>query len=337
MDLPPLQSHTTTAYLLVNFGGPRSLNEVESFLIELLCDQEVIRTPFPRWVHRLIFSRVARRRAVKVADEYELIGGKSPIFEDTEAMARAVSVRLSAPVLTFHRYLPATQGDFLRSLQQLTDYDCLRILPLFPQFSYATTGSIALWFKRHVPAPLLSKMTWLKSYHAHPRYIENMSAVLRAFLRAYALAEEEVCLLFSAHGLPKQFIDKGDPYEKQCQDSFALIRAEFPRAVSILSYQSQFGKDPWIQPYTSEVSAKIGDYAQGRTTIVVIPLSFVSDHVETLFEVEYTYVKAIREQGFAAYRCPALNLREDWLDTLAVLLLQEPMVPLDALLRQSGR
>lgn len=334
MDLPPIQSHTTTAYLLVNFGGPRSLNEVESFLIELLCDQEVIRTPFPSWLHRWFFSRVARKRAVKVADDYELIGGKSPIFEDTETIARAVGERLSAPVFTFHRYLPETHADFLRTIEQLAPYDCIRIIPLFPQFSYATTGSIALWFKRYVPTPLLTKMTWLKSYYSHPRYIANMSSVLGSFLRAQGIEEEEVCLLFSAHGLPQQFIDKGDPYEKQCRDSFTLISKEFPKAVSVLSYQSQFGKDPWIQPYTSEVSAQIGNYAQGRTKIVLIPLSFTSDHVETLFEVEYTYVKAIREQGFAAYRCPALNLREDWLDTLADLFRQEPMLPIDCLLRK---
>lgn len=312
----------TTAYLLVNFGGPRSLNEVESFLKELLCDQEVVRTPFPRWFHRLLFSRIAKKRAVKVAVDYELIGGKSPIFEDTETLAHTLQNTLQAPVLTFHRYLPATHPDFLRSLSSLQSYDEIRILPLFPQFSYATTGSIAVWFKRYVPQSLRSKMSWLQSYYSHPRYIASMCSVLRTFLHTHSLLEEEVCLLFSAHGLPQRFIDTGDPYQKQCQGSFALISSAFPAALSLLCYQSQFGKDPWIQPYTSDVSQQIERYAQGRKKIVLIPLSFTSDHIETLFEVEYTYLQTLREQGFEAYRCPALNLDTDWIDTLTTLFQQ---------------
>jgi ferrochelatase len=131
--------------------------------------------------------------------------------------------------------------------------------------------------------------------------------------------EEEVVLLFSAHGVPQEFVASGDPYQQECELSYAAIKEAFPRAHSCLCYQSQFGKQPWIQPYTSAVVAKIASYAQGRKKVVIIPLSFTSDHIETLFEIEQLYLPVLREQGVEACRCPALNRNTDWIEVIASL------------------
>jgi ferrochelatase len=311
-----------TAYLLVNFGGPRDLNEVEEFLVSLLTDQEVIRTSFPAFIHRLLFTWVAKKRTKKVTPDYAFIGGKSPIFEDTEAIAQSIREKLNAKVLTFHRYLPKTHAEFIDQIQRL-DAEEIRVMPLFPQFSYATTGSIALWFAEHFSSNTLNKMNWVKSYASHPAYMKAFANCLREFMQGKGLKEEETVLLFSAHGLPQRFIYTGDPYQRECELSFHLLKSHFPQAHSLLCYQSQFGKEEWIRPYTNQICREMAKWGEGRKQVVVIPLSFTSDHIETLYEIEQLYLPLIREQGLEAYRCPALNRRTDWLDAITQILVNQ--------------
>jgi len=306
-----------TAYLIVNFGGPRDLNEIEEFLISLLTDQEVIRTRFPAFFHRFLFTRVAKKRVDKIRPDYALIGGKSPIYDDTEAVSKSVSTLLGQEVLTFHRYLPQTHPAFIEKMESLKDVTAIRVFPMFPQFSYTTTGSIALWFQNHLSPEIVDKMRWVKSYPTHSFYIAAMERVLREFLQENGLKEEETILLFSAHGLPQRYIDTGDVYQEECQLTFESLRTHFPLALSQLSFQSQFGKEKWIPPYTAERCEKISEWAEGRHNVVVVPLSFTSDHIETLYEIEELYLPSIRNAGLNAYRCPALNRRSDWTQAIA--------------------
>ncbi len=308
-----------TAYLLVNFGGPRDLNEIEEFLIELLTDQEVIRTSFPAFFHRLLFTWVAKKRSKKIAPDYASIGGRSPIFEDTEEIAKSVSEILGKKVLTFHRYLPKTHTQFLEKMENLRDAHQIRVFPMFPQFSYATTGSMALWFSKRLSPEIQGKMQWVKSFAGHPSYIDALQKCLRGFLSEKGLKEEETVILCSAHGLPQRFICTGDIYQEECRLSFDLLKSYFPAALSLLSFQSQFGKEEWIRPYTAEVCERICDWSQGRKNVVVVPLSFVSDHIETLYEIEELYLTAIHKNGLNAYRCPALNRRRDWVEAIGEL------------------
>lgn len=307
------------AYLLANFGGPRNLLEIKEFLIELLTDQEVIRTSFPAFLHRLIFTRVAKKRALEVTPDYVHIGGKSPIYEDTEEIAALVGKKLGAEVLTFHRYLSDIHANFLQKIQAIPRDHQIRVLPLFPQFSYATTGSIALWFSKHLPDEIIKKMQWVSSYASHDSYLTAMEHCIREFLDDREIPEERSLLLFSAHGLPQNFIDTGDIYQSECEHSFNLLNKRFPHARSILSYQSQFGKEAWIRPYTVDICNQIEQWMQGRSHVVVIPLSFTSDHIETLYEIEELYIRTIRTKGISAFRCPALNRREDWITTIVEL------------------
>lgn len=316
-----------TPLLLVNFGGPRDLNEVAPFLQTLLCDKDVVRTPFPQFLHNWLFNRVARKRALKIREDYAEIGGKSPIYFDTEALASALSQKLQTPVYTFHRYLPATHAASLKSLRGLKE---IRTLPLFPQFSYATTGSIARFFAPHFPMQL----RWIKSYAAHPAFLRAYQERIARFLAEKQMREEEVVLLFSAHGLPRSFIETGDPYESECQQSFQKLMAAFPQALCKLCYQSKFGKGEWLRPYTDETCEQVLGWSEGRKKVAMVPLSFTSDHIETLFEIEKLYLPLIRKKGLEAYRCPALNLEPYWIDALTEILQETNLCSNDLLIRK---
>jgi protoporphyrin/coproporphyrin ferrochelatase len=324
-----------TAYLLVNFGGPRDLNEIEEFLIELLTDQEVLRTPFPPFLHRILFTRVAKKRAKKVAPDYAWIGGKSPIFEDTEAIAEKVGQKIGAEVIVFHRYLPKTHVKFIEKIEGLQDIEKIRVFPMFPQFSYATTGSIALWLKTHLSSSVIDKLSWIKSYPDDPSYLHAFEKCLRDFILEKGLKEEETVLLFSAHGLPQKFIETGDTYERECKLTFEQLKKQFPKALAKLSYQSQFGKEEWIRPYTAEACETIDEWGRGRRHCVVIPLSFTSDHIETLYEIQELYLPLICKAGMQAYRCPALNRREEWIASIAALLQGREEVKNPMLIRET--
>jgi ferrochelatase len=316
----PLANHSRL--LIVNFGGPRTLEEVPSFLKELLTDKDVIRSGFPQVIHNLIFGRVARKRAAQVAEDYKLIGGGSPIYGDTEAIATELSKRLQIETVTFHRYLSATHADFMEKMKQPAS---TLVFPLFPQFSYATTGSIARWFDQKLSPSVVEQMHWVRSYPTHPSYIDAFQEIIHSFLKLHHLRQEEVILLFSAHGLPLEFIETGDSYQKECEASYAALVAAFPEALCRLSYQSKFGRGEWIKPYTDDVCKEITTWNRGRKTVVIIPLSFTSDHIETLFEIEYQYVAEIRRQGLTALRCPALNLEPQWFSAIEDVLRTEHM------------
>ena len=312
-------------YLLVNFGGPRNLDEIRPFLTELLQDQDVVRTRFPSWLHKPIFARAAKRRAVQVREDYEAIGGKSPIYEDTEVLAQKLSEKLKALVLTFHRYLPSTHAQSLQAIEQCSSSEIL-VIPCFPQFCYATTGSIARFLQNRLSTHTLHKLRWVHSYATHPAYIRAFQQRIREML-----PQSEVLLLFSAHGIPEAFVSTGDIYATECEQSFRAIAAGFPFAESRLCYQSKFGKGEWLKPYTNELCASLGS---GKP-VVVVPLSFTSDHIETLFEIEELYLPKIRAGGRTATRCPALNLEPYWVEALVEIAQTSPLTHTQMLVRPS--
>jgi len=309
-------------YVVANFGGPRHLLEIEPFLKELLTDRDVIHTNFPKIVHRFLFSRVAKKRTKKVTVDYQSIGGKSPIYEDTEAVAECLRQHLKEPLITFHRYLQDTHAQFIKKIHQIP-CDEIRVFPMFPQFTYATTGSIARWFRIHLQDSLVNKMRWIKSYPAHPAFVLAHQNAIKHYLKHHHLKEEETVLLFSAHGIPQKFMLSGDVYEDECQASFKYIMKAFPKTLGRLSYQSKFGRDEWLRPYTNEVCEAIKTWNQGRSNIVFIPVSFTSDHIETLFEIENDYMTIIKQQGLSAHRVPALTLDPNWIQAILDILLKE--------------
>jgi ferrochelatase len=320
-------------FLIVNFGGPRSKAEISSFLRSLLTDQDVIRTKLPSPIHRWFFNRIADKRAMKISPDYDLIGGKSPIYEDTEAVAQMIREATHARVLTFHRYLPETHEASIDAIHNAGHAE-IRVFPMFPQFSYATTGSIARFFSRRLAYPVVKKMRWIKSYCAHPAYIKSMQNTIRDFLASHGIRQNEAILLFSAHGVPQDFIFTGDIYESECRLSYETIKKGFPEAVSQLSYQSKFGPGEWLRPYTNEICESVHEWNGGRKHVVFVPLSFTSDHIETLFEVEYQYMPLIRKRGLKAWRCPALNRRKEWIDAVIEIMFEHNLLANQMLVRK---
>jgi len=315
--------------ILVNFGGPRCTEEIEPFLIALLTDRDVVRSSWPQAIHKLFFTWIAKKRAKVIVHDYELIGGKSPIFEDTEALAALLRTKINEEVLTFHRYLPMTHPQFIDEIKALDSSDPIQVFPLFPQFSYTTTGSIARWFGKHLPPKLIGKLHWIKSYPDHSAFTNSFCSIIQACLKKHQMLEEETLLLFSAHGLPKSYVTSGDPYQGECERSFRKIAAAFPKAAHQLCYQSLFGKKEWVRPYTLDCCYSANP---SYRNIVVVPLSFTSDHIETLFEIEQRYLPILKNKGIHAVRCPALNLTEEWVDGIVEILLSEETVSYSTLI-----
>ena len=154
-------------------------------------------------------------------------------------------------------------------------------------------------------------------YAIHPAFISCFHGQISRFLLDQRLEEEETLLFFSPHGLPRSFIDG---YQGECEKSFRLISSAFPKALSKLAYQSKFGRGEWLRPYTNEACEEILSFSEGRKNIVFVPLSFTSDHIETLFEVEQLYLPIVRQKGLNAYRVPAFNRGETWIKAIQEIL-----------------
>lgn len=314
------------ADLLVNFGGPRNLDEIAPFLTSLLTDRDVIRTRFPRFFQTWLFGRIARKRALKIRCDYAKIGGRSPIYSDTEALAKSLGA------LTFHRYLTMTHRESLQKIEAC-ESEIIRVIPLFPQFSYATTGSIARFFRDNLSLRTLNKMRWVHSYAAHPAFVFAYQRRIRDFLQERQIDEVDCALLFSAHGVPRSFIEAGDIYESDCRNSFEAVRKAFPKAVCRLSYQSKFGRGEWIRPYTDESCETVLTWCKGRKQAVVVPISFTSDHIETLYEIEELYLPILRKANIEAHRCPALNLENYWIEAIQEIAKTSPLCGTEMLVR----
>lgn len=317
--------------IIVNFGGPRHVDEVPVFLKTLLTDHDVIRTPLPDWIQDILFRYIAKKRSPKIAEDYMHIGGCSPIFADTEWLASSLKNQ-GYDVLTFHRYLPMTHEKFLEDAHEFIAEGTV-VFPLFPQFSYATTGSIARWMKKHLCARKSRMLSWVKSYSEEDGFILPFANLIKEFMKEKGLEEKDSLLFFSPHGLPASYVFEGDIYKKECERSCRKILQHFPSAGYVMGYQSQFGKGEWIKPYTNELADRMKYWNFDFSNVIFIPLSFTSDHIETLFEVEQQYVASVQNAGFKAFRCPALNRRDDWLQGVSDLIQKSDLVSTDMLIR----
>jgi len=322
------------AYAIVNFGGPRSLKEIRPFLEALLTDPDVIRTNLFGFVQKYLFKKIAKKRAKKIQKDYIKIGGKSPIFFDTEQIAYLLSQELDAKVITFHRYLTDTHEKFLEEINRL-DADEIIIFPMFPQFSYATTGSIARFFSLNLKEDILKKIRWIKSYPGNNYFIKAYTEKINRIIQENHLNIDETVLFFSSHGIPKDFVQTGDLYESECEISFMKIMKNFPYLLGKLGYQSKFGPGEWLRPYTEDLCNQADEWTQGRKNIIIIPLSFTSDHIETLFEIESQYVPILKHKRYNVFRCPALNQDSTWIEAILEILKETNLMNNQMLIRRS--
>lgn len=314
-----------TAVVLLNMGGPGSLDDVEPFLYNLFMDPDIISIPFGRLLRPFIARKISRKRAEKVRGYYEKIGGKSPLLDLTNDQARSLEKLLGAEgdysVSVAMRYWhPFTE----ESISQLVGEspDRIILLPLYPQFSTATSGSSLNEFFRVWQRQGKGNVEVIKigGWHDHPRYIKSWATAISDELGE--LKDRDVSILFSAHGIPQSMIDKGDPYQSQTEETVRLILEEIQwKGEWQLSYQSRVGPVKWLEPSTEDTIQEWG----GRQvdTLLIVPISFVSDHSETLYEMDIQYRDLAVEAGIKNFRrVSSLNSRPSFIEALKEIVVQ---------------
>lgn len=308
-----------TAVLLLQMGGPDSLDAVQPFLTNLFSDRDIIRIG-PAFLQPLIARFIARRRAPKVEGYYEQIGGKSPIRELTEAQARALEEQLGGEYRCFvaMRYCRPSTIEALAAIRK-EGIERIIALSLYPHYSRATTGSSLNELKRVLgEAGVQFRVSSIDRFFDHPRYIDALEEKIREGLgQFHPLADVEI--LFSAHSLPQSFIDAGDPYLAHIEETVRLVMERFENITHHLAFQSRAGPVKWLEPSTEAMLEHLA--AHGSKNLLVVPLSFVSDHIETLYEIDIQYAKEAFKLGYAKFwRSASLNDSPTFIDCLADLV-----------------
>jgi len=316
-----------TAVVLFNLGGPDSLEAVEPFLFNLFSDPDIFKFPLgfitQKWFARLI----SRRRAPEASIGYRAIGGKSPQLEITNNQAEALSQALSEngdyEVFVCMRYWQPMADVVVAALKE-KEIENVILLPLYPQYSLTTTGSSYNDFQRACQRKNYQpKITFIKQWYDEADYHQAISSAIKA--EAAKMPDPDpknIELLFSAHGLPQKIIDQGDLYEKHIRATVAAVNKILAWPHATLCYQSRVGPLKWLQPYTRNTILEKAK--QGTKQILIYPVAFVSDHIETLYELGTEYAEVARDAGIETYRVvPALNTDAGLISTLKRLVLAQ--------------
>jgi len=309
------------AVVLFQLGGPDRPEAVGPFLYNLFCDPEIINFMGASLARRPLAKWIASRRSEIVREHYKAIGGASPIAELTNGQARALAEALrpdiDAQIVVAMRYWHPFTEEAIAQLGR-TSFEKLILLPLYPHYSFATTGSSLKEWQRLYRGNGVP-MRVINDFHDHPLYIEALVERINEALSALAVPEE-VHLIFSAHGLPLSLIEKGDPYAKQIEETVRLLRAAGRWSNPFtLCYQSRVGRQKWLEP---SLTATVEDLAgAGVRRMLVIPVSFVTEHIETLHEIDIEAREQAESRGVTEFRMmPALNDAPKFIAALADLV-----------------
>jgi len=310
-----------TAVVLFNLGGPSGPDAVRPFLFNLFNDPAIIGAPNPvRW---LLAQWISRRRAHVARDIYGKMGGASPLLELTREQATALERTLGDCEGVFRtficmRYWHPMSGESARAVRDFAP-DRIVLLPLYPQFSTTTTASsLADWKRAAATAGITAPTAAICCYPAEPGLARAQAELIRA---SPLLTEPGVRVLFSAHGLPQKIVDAGDPYPKQVAETVAAIITELavPGLDHAICYQSRVGPLQWIGPSLDD---ELKRAAADGVAVVVVPVAFVSEHSETLVELDMEYRELAGELGVPAYgRVPAVGDDRHFIDGLKNLTL----------------
>ncbi|TLY28862.1 MAG: ferrochelatase [Ignavibacteria bacterium] len=314
--------------VLFQLGGPDSMEAVEPFLYNLFSDPDIINFPGAVLARKPLARVIASRRSKKTAGHYREIGGKSPIVDLTMAQARALQAELD-------RHLASSVHVAMRYWHPLTEEAIaamkgerlgkIILLPLYPHYSKATTGSsLREWDRQCARLRYNSLPTeTIRSYHNHPLYIEALAdAINRAYGRFSGFNPRDIDLIFSAHGVPRSLIRAGDPYQQQIEQTVALVvQSGGWQSPNRLCYQSRVGPGEWLKPSLLDLMRELA--SEGRRHFLVIPISFVTEHIETLHEIDMeARLEAVR-LGVAQFEMmPALNDNPKFIGCLADLVLK---------------
>ncbi|WP_457642523.1 ferrochelatase [Persephonella sp.] len=303
--------------ILMNMGGPDSLEAIEPFLYNLFSDHDIIQ--IPRLIQKPVAKLISKIRAKKTLKYYEVMGGKSPQKEQTIEQAENLQEELGDmfKVVVALRYWHPFTEEALNELFK-EEVEKIILLPLYPQYSRTTTGSSFNEFYRQFKKfgkniPVVE----VKSYHNHPLFIQAWVENIKSTVPDY----EDYHFLFSAHSLPEKIIKKGDPYKDQVEETVKLIMEYFPAQDYSLAYQSKVGPVKWLEPMTEDKIVELAE--KGTKKLMVIPVAFVSEHSETLYELDIEYGELAKEKGIEKYvRVPTLKSHPTFIKALKDVVLK---------------
>jgi len=301
--------------VLFQLGGPDSLEAVEPFLLNLFLDPDIIPLGPFGILRKPIAKLISSRRCIPVAGKYAEIGRRSPIGTLTERqrlrLVEAVSPYIDPVAVTAMRYWRPFTMDAVDSLRKTGPLDEVVLLPLYPQYSYATTLSSMKEWRR-----VADQVKWeqpngrppertIDNFHDHPLYIQALVQRIGSVLRQFP-DSSRIHLVFSAHGLPMSLVEKGDPYPKQIEETVRLAcelgAKQYPAwpRTHLLCYQSRVGPAKWLQPPLTATIERLGH--EGVKEMLVVPISFVTEHIETLHEINIEAREEAEKLGIERFR-----------------------------------
>ena len=306
------------AVILLNMGGPENESDIRPFLKNLFSDREIIQLPLQPILSRLIIFF----RTPKVIENYRKIGGGSPLIRITRAQAEALEKQLRAQGLdaSVHvamRYTPPRADEAVEAALA-TGAVSLLVLPLYPHNSRATTGSSLNDLHRAIQARSETlEIKEITSWCDHPAYLDALAAKVREGLDAFpAEYRDQIEVVFSAHALPQKMIDDGDPYLEETKKTVQGVLDRIGPISHHLAFQSRSGPVQWMRPGTEEIIDDLA--AQGEKALLMVPVSFVSDHIETLYEIDILYKEQALARGIVEYRrTESLNTDPGFIAALA--------------------
>lgn len=296
--------------VLFQLGGPDSLEAVEPFLLNLFLDPDIIPLGPFGLLRRPIAKLISSRRSIPVAGKYAEIGRRSPIGTLTERqrvrLMQALSPHIEPVAVTAMRYWHPFTSEAVEALRKAGPLDELVLLPLYPHYSFATTlSSLKEWRRVYGnPAGGPPERT-IDHFYDHPLYIQALVQRIGSMLRQFA-DSAKIHLVFSAHGLPMSLVEKGDPYPKQIEETVRLAcelgAKQYPGwpHTHLLCYQSRVGPAKWLQPALTETIERLGH--EGVKEMLVVPISFVTEHIETLHEINIEAREEAEKLGIEKFR-----------------------------------
>ncbi|MGA3299924.1 MAG: ferrochelatase [Candidatus Acidiferrales bacterium] len=318
------------AIVMFQLGGPDSQAAVEPFLYNLFCDPDIINFPGAFLARKALAKLISTTRSKVVGQHYAEIGGGSPIRRLTEQQARALQEtlrpHLNARTIVAMRYWHPDTAEAVSALES-EPYDELVLLPLYPHYSFATTRSSLREWDRQYGAKLKNKpgpkppVKLIDHFYDHPDYVAGIVERINSVLQEVP-DPENVQLVFSAHGLPMTLVEKGDPYPQHIEQTVQLVRQLGAwRNPYVLCYQSKVGPQKWLQP---SLTGTIESLAKsGVKRMLVIPIAFLTEHIETLHEINIEAREQAEHLGVKDfYLMPALNDSPLLIRALADLVLR---------------
>lgn len=314
--------------VLLNLGGPDSLEAVEPFLYNLFVDPDIINFPGSFLVRKPLAKLISSKRHPKIQEQYKQIGGKSPLKEFTLGQCRLLEIQLNkrfpAKVYAAMRYWHPFTEEVLDELER-EGITKVILLPLYPQYSMATTESSVKEWKKHL-ALRSSKIEWtlVEHYYDFPPYIDAcVERVNQGLERFPADKRDEVDILFSAHGTPMKLVRQGDPYSGHICETVTAVREKGGwKNPHRLCFQSKVGPQKWLTPSTPNTIDELAK--TGSKQMLVVPIAFASDHLETLFEVGIEFAHLAKEAGVEQFEVTeGLNYSEKFINALAQLVFQK--------------